>query len=436
VFAAVGSAEGDATGRCETRPAWKRRTGNRGLQDMTFAKRLLLGTAAGLAFVSGAQAADLPGAEPVEYVKVCNTYGEGFFYIPGSDTCLQISGFARLETYAFDSRGTHDNVAFQAQTNLDFDARTETEYGTLRSFVRLEFSRNSGGPGSTPNTNSKLIEHAFVQFAGLTAGLTTSFFDFYANSNLFGAVAGSDRENLLLAYTATFGTGFSATIAIEDQTGRRWMGGDFDGGFYAEQTIPDVVANLRIEQGWGAAQLSGALHENSNALGNDKWGYAIQAGVKFNLDSLAEGDTLFLQAAYAKGALGYLQAGQGQNGFGYTSAFSTSEADDFTIGGARSDGYVLAGEFLHYWTPSLRSTFAASYADIDATAGGGFLDVSFKEYIGVASLVWSPVKKLDIGVEMAYSRLEFDNDVIPLQSGGFKDKTDAVSGILRVKRAF
>lgn len=415
---------------------------------MTFAKRLLLGTAAGLAFVSGAQAADLPGAEPVEYVKVCNTYGEGFFYIPGSETCLQISGFARLELYAFDSKGSYDNTAFQAQTNLDFDARTETEFGTLRSFVRLEFSRNSGGPGNVANTNSKLIEHAFVQFAGLTAGHTTSFFDFYANANLFGAVAGSDRETNLLAYTATFGTGFSATVAIEDNTERRWMAGGFNGnngdagGFfdsYAEQNIPDIVGNLRVEQGWGAAQLSGALHRNTVVGGSDKWGYAVQGGVKFDLGALAEGDTLFLQASYAKGALGYLQAGTAQNGFGYTAgAYTSSLADDFSVFTGKtdqSDGYVLAGEFLHYWTPSLRSVFAASYADIDAQNAFN-VNAGFKEFIGVGSIVWSPVKKLDIGLEVAYSRLEFDNKIIPLDNGGFKDDTDNVTGIFRVKRAF
>ena len=56
-------------------------------------KTLLLGAAAGLVTVGAAQAADLPmtKAEAVEYVKVCTEFGEGFFYIPGTDTCLKIS---------------------------------------------------------------------------------------------------------------------------------------------------------------------------------------------------------------------------------------------------------------------------------------------------------------------------------------------------------
>jgi hypothetical protein len=57
-------------------------------------KRGLLLSAAGLAIVANAKAADLPvKAAPVEYVKVCSLYGAGFFYIPGTDTCLKIGGF-------------------------------------------------------------------------------------------------------------------------------------------------------------------------------------------------------------------------------------------------------------------------------------------------------------------------------------------------------
>ena len=62
---------------------------------MTKMKGLLLGTAAGLLTVASAQAADLPvKAKPVEYVKVCSLYGAGFFYVPGTDTCLKIGGIS------------------------------------------------------------------------------------------------------------------------------------------------------------------------------------------------------------------------------------------------------------------------------------------------------------------------------------------------------
>src|SRR5512138_820914 len=73
---------------------------------MTMVKSLLLGSAAGLAALTGAQAADLPvKAKPVEYVKICSLYGAGFYYIPGTDTCIRIGGHIRAEI-SFNSRGS------------------------------------------------------------------------------------------------------------------------------------------------------------------------------------------------------------------------------------------------------------------------------------------------------------------------------------------
>src|SRR5437763_7374851 len=67
---------------------------------MKMVKSLLLGGAAGLVAVASAQAADLPvKAKAVEYVKICTLYGEGFFYIPGTDTCLKIGGWVRGDFY-------------------------------------------------------------------------------------------------------------------------------------------------------------------------------------------------------------------------------------------------------------------------------------------------------------------------------------------------
>ena len=66
---------------------------------MRLLKSSLLGSVAGVFAVAGAQSADLPvkKAVPIEYVRVCSAYGAGFFYIPGTDTCLRVSGRARFE---------------------------------------------------------------------------------------------------------------------------------------------------------------------------------------------------------------------------------------------------------------------------------------------------------------------------------------------------
>src|ERR1700760_1956262 len=115
---------------------------------MTMMKSVLLSSAAGVVAVAGAQAADLPAkAKPVEYVKICSLYGDGFYYIPGTDTCLRFAGAARFE-FGHMANGSADPIYFataglrtkesaditwRARANLDTDVRTQTQYGTLRS---------------------------------------------------------------------------------------------------------------------------------------------------------------------------------------------------------------------------------------------------------------------------------------------------------------
>ena len=73
---------------------------------MKMVKSLLLGSAAGLVAVAGAQAADLPvKAKPVQYVKICSLYGVGFYYIPGTDMCIKVGGWVRAEA----AWGTNDS---------------------------------------------------------------------------------------------------------------------------------------------------------------------------------------------------------------------------------------------------------------------------------------------------------------------------------------
>src|SRR5580700_1769208 len=69
---------------------------------MKLVKSLLLGSAAGIVAVAGAQAADLPTkkAAPAEYVKICNVGGMAGFVIPGSDTCLKIGGYITAQVEA------------------------------------------------------------------------------------------------------------------------------------------------------------------------------------------------------------------------------------------------------------------------------------------------------------------------------------------------
>ena len=149
---------------------------------MKMVKSLLLGSAAGVAAVAVAQSADLPvKAAPVQYVKICTLYGDGFYYIPGTDTCIKFGGYIRAD-YNFNGRtphvqgasGTQDRTVNRWTTrhraNLTTDTRTQTGYGTLRTYASINAEVAEGA--ATLGTH-----RAFIQWAGFTFGRTVSFTD-------------------------------------------------------------------------------------------------------------------------------------------------------------------------------------------------------------------------------------------------------------------
>src|SRR4051794_26314051 len=110
-------------------------------------KRLALLVAVLAATGGAAGAADLPAgkAAPIEYVQVCTAFGTGYFTLPGTDTCLKVGGLVRAN-YAFYGAGdrSKDATVFSSTARVNFDARTQTDYGPLRSFIELAFDYNSG----------------------------------------------------------------------------------------------------------------------------------------------------------------------------------------------------------------------------------------------------------------------------------------------------
>src|SRR6478735_7872443 len=119
-------------------------------------KSLLLGSAAALAVVPGAHAADAIVAaepEPLEYVRICDAYGKGYFYIPGTETCLQIGGKVRTEAQWGDAYGGHGTAGdwqygtlWHTRAELNVNTATDTEYGPLKTatIIRWDWSENTG----------------------------------------------------------------------------------------------------------------------------------------------------------------------------------------------------------------------------------------------------------------------------------------------------
>ena len=102
---------------------------------MKMVKSLLLGSAAGLVAVAGAQAADLPvKAKAVEYVKVCSLYGAGFYYIPGTDTCIKLGGFLRVEAM-HNAGGSF--ATYQSGPNALYDRGTDVHPFRTRAAISV-----------------------------------------------------------------------------------------------------------------------------------------------------------------------------------------------------------------------------------------------------------------------------------------------------------
>jgi hypothetical protein len=313
-------------------------------------KSLLLGAAAGLVTVGAAQAADLPmtKAEAVEYVKVCTEFGEGFFYIPGTDTCLKIGGEIRAD-YRFQDRDSRDTdvVRFRTEPRLKFDARTATEWGTLRSYIQLNFPIEDGDL-------NVVLDKGFIQFGGLTAGYAHTFFGIYDadyGDTIFAPYYSSSSTVNLLAYTAVFGGGFSATLSVEDGRDHRTQLTAFDASTltiaddnYGGQSMPDFVANLRVDQAWGEAAIFGAVHQirypsSPTPLGaydpqDADYGWAIGAGIGTSrTDTMFGGAWIALEATYASGANNYLGFGDSDGIFSVTPGFDSDQGSGWSITG-------------------------------------------------------------------------------------------------------
>jgi hypothetical protein len=459
---------------------------------MKMVKSLLLGTAAGLVAVAGAQAADLPvKAKPVQYVKICSLYGAGFYYIPGTDTCLKVGGWVRYETgYGYNGSFTNEwynNNLNNRSTNennwrvkgvISFDAREQTEYGTLRSYATLGTSNNNIGDNPT---TANYVNRWFIQWAGFTVGHATSFYDFYLiGANQYGFVSGgsdsSDGGWDVLGYTAQFGNGFSASVSAEVQrrTLIRNTGGAFGGltvagvipvgaaagatlgipwgapAGYAGHDVPDLIANLRVDQAWGSAQIMGALHNVSApyytgsadaAHPNDKLGFAVGAGVRINAPMFAAGDYFAAEVDYSKGALRYLSHTTNVGDyFRYEgSSVGFGVLSDAVYGGTVAGGnasnlelttaWNVNAAFTHFWTPAWKSTLWGSYTDYSynnranamlcagyaafgaagsgttATAGGG-CNMDYTMWGLGLRTEWAATKNLSIGLEVLYANLD------------------------------
>ena len=389
---------------------------------MKMVKSLILGSAAGLIAMSGAQAADLPvKAKAVEYVRICSLYGAGFFYIPGTDTCIKLGGYLRVDTTfngapydqpaQFGDLGQgnryRDYFASRSRMALTVDTRTATEYGVVRTFGQLDWSHASPSGsfrdvGTAANGNQVNVEMLFLQFAGFTFGRSASAYATpwhgYPGNNTSFLVGGHDTVTGTnnIQYTAQFGNGVSGTIGLDDPlafnrtsvynlattsaagvvTLATLTANGSGANAYAGVHTPDVVGNIRVDQAWGLFQLSGALHEvnaSYNALTagaangfseisghpETKWGGSVMAALQIKNIPTGAGDDIKMDVSWGKGDI--------KNIIG-TSAGIPAFA---MFGGGNGGSYQSIG-FANATDAVYLPTFAGGDGSLHLTEGFGF----------------------------------------------------------------
>ena len=365
---------------------------------MKMVKSLLLGSAAGLVAVAGAQAADLPvKAKPVQYVKICSLYGAGFYYIPGTDTCLKIGGWVRqylgvnannnltngaLGSQNVNTRASNNGWNWKARGYITADARTQTEFGTLRGYIAVGGNTQGQSGNSAFNSN-----RAFIQLAGFTFGVAQSFYDLYPTPALsyFGGMINpssdtGDGGETVTAYTAQFGNGLSATLSLEAPRVTTVFNATASTSFLSTAgatawpltqsavatRYPDVVANLRMDASWGAAQIMGGVHDASGqyygattATNGPAYatGWFGGAGVKINVPSIGPGDYFSAQFNYAVGASGYINDGA-TNGTAIATFGAGGMYSMYNGGVGGSVGWGLVTDGVYGGTSSVELTTA------------------------------------------------------------------------------
>ncbi len=371
-----------------------------------------------------------------QYVKICSLYGAGFYYIPGTDTCIKVGGWVRMQMYYgyngsgttgpmyanLNNRQTHDFMT-RNRGYITADARSQTEYGTLRGYIAVGLSGDNplqGAKAADASATSGAsiaavgagpagfsANRAFIQFAGFTAGRSQSFYDFmnYAAVSYNGGSAwtagGADTGDggyQVFAYTAQLGNGLSATISAEDPrngsvtpvltgggafstaSGTTGFPTDVNGAPIAKagNKMPDFVGNLRVDQAWGSAQVMGAIHDTSAAYydialaghpGN-AFGYAFGAGIRVNAPMLGVGDYFQAQYNWTKGATKYMSAGSSLSKVsGGTSGAGTFADAVFQVNGTDSlhltTAWSVGASYEHNWNPKWKTSVYGGYAAVE-----------------------------------------------------------------------
>ncbi len=362
---------------------------------------------AGIIMIAGgAQAQELPLTEPTESVQVCDRYGKGFFHIADIDSCVRISGLVRSTArFEDDSRDpAASNYHVDARSRIQFDARSETEWGTVRTYVEFQGRSNSYFGDYDDGRRAFGMRQGYIEFAGITAGhLSRSLFDFVPYKHMSGLFS-EERVNTI-AYTAKSADRIQAIFGVED----KFFRANPNDGLNSElgQVWPNAIATLRLKEGWGEVRVGGALQDNEGrrdiGAKGDALGWAVQTGVIFDLPTAVDGSQIWAEGVYTSGASSYAGGEDFRANF-VSASFGGRTVRDQRDGGSgnlvNTDVWSAGGGIKWFWTEHVHSNLSAIYSDVDPTEGFAAFDYLFAEF----NTFWHPLNNLELGLAVQYGQ--------------------------------
>ena len=392
-------------------------------------KSLLLGSAAALAMASGAQAADAIMAaqpEPVDYVRVCDAFGTGYFYIPGTETCLKFSGYVRENVQGGSLLGNNGGHSWNAGGRFAFntDTKSNTELGVLHTYTQLRFDWSNGGTGidgglddySNSSDTKAYVKFAYIELGGFRVGKKESeFYDFsfyphgYAggviNDTIIGYGPGDAQE---ISYTYKGSNGLLAFIGVEDDNNgdhnsewRPGVVGYVNDGSDDGDYIPDVLAGLGYNAGVWSVGVIGA-YDSSLEEGAIKARADVQVG-KVN--------------AFIMGGWSSNGDETGERGCTAYSILSCGSNHYATWGG----DWALWGGLSADLTQKVSANLQLSYDDDENFGAAG-------------NLVFHLVPGFDVTTEVDYAKS--GGEGIRYKEIGNGNDDDAWGGVVRFQRTF
>ncbi len=352
-------------------------------------------------------------------MRVCNSYGDGFFVVPGTDTCLRLGGRVRTDYNVFfntdrdfdfqpnqGSSANQDRYRMRARSWSEWDTRRPTEFGTLRTYGEIRLTLDDDGPIKFD------LHKGFVELGGLRLGRSTSYYDFtgvqFTPTEFFDPQFSRDNPQLLLAYEARWGERYSAALSVEDNTGRQdGIASQTLPTQYGGAQVPDVVVRLQAGKVGDPAyaQLMGATHvvnTVTQGLGASGYqlGFALGAGAAADLP-IGRNTRVGFTTSVARGALNFATTNASAP-FGLAS----DGVFDAATGEVRLSNYltVAAGGRTDL-APNWEFAFQAGFlygdpgdADTDFNHDGtvddlDYINLDLQTFVG-----WRPVHGLLMGV--------------------------------------